>query len=91
MISPPWVAIRSDTFAVSMLEPPPIPTKPSKPPSTANAAASPNDSSVGSTRARSHTSTEIPAASTDSRTRSVIPAAATPGSETSIARSTPSR
>ena len=60
MISPPWVAIRSDTFAVSMLEPPPMPTKPSKPPSTAKAAASPNDSSVGSTRARSQTSVSIP-------------------------------
>ena len=81
MSSPPWVAIRSETLAVSMLDPPPIPTKPSKPPSTAKAAASANEESVGSTRARSHTSVSIPAASIDSCTRPVIPAAATPGSD----------
>ena len=91
MTSPPWVAIRSETLAVSMLDPPPIPTKPSKPPSAANAAASANEAAVGSTRARSHTSVSIPDASIRSRTRSVMPAATTPGSLTSIARFTPRR
>src|SRR3954454_250451 len=62
MISPPWVEIRSDTFAVSIDDPPPSPTKPSNPPSTAKAAASANESAVGSTRADDQTSTEIPEA-----------------------------
>ena len=63
MTAPPCVAIRSETLAVSMLDPPPIPTKPSKPPSAANAAASSNEAAVGSTRAESHSSVSIPDAS----------------------------
>src|SRR3954463_2833650 len=74
MISPPWVQIRSDTFAVSIDEPPPNPTNPSKSPSTPNAAASANESAVGSTRADDQTSTEMPDASIAARTRSVMPA-----------------
>ena len=60
MISPPCVAIRSLTFAVSMLVPPPTATNPSKFPSAAKSAASWNESAVGSTRARSQSSTSIP-------------------------------
>ena len=61
--------MRSATFAVSMLDPPPTPTNPSKSPANANSAASRNDASVGSTRTRSQIATETPAASTADRTR----------------------
>ena len=74
-----------------MLEPPPTETKPSTPASCAKSAAAWSDSSVGSTRARSNTTTSIPAASIVARTRSGWPVAATPGSVTSSARVTPSR
>ena len=61
---------RSATLAVSIAEPPPTETKPSTRASRANAAACSSDSSDGSTRARSNTTTAIPAASIDARTRS---------------------
>src|SRR5215217_5847385 len=89
MISPPCVAMRSETLAVSMLVPPPTAANPSKSPSTAKSAAAWKESSVGSTRERSHTSTSMPSASINSRTRPVIPASTTPGSEVSITRPTP--
>src|SRR5215211_7487608 len=91
MISPPCVEMRSLTFAVSMLVPPPTATNPSNSPPEAKSAASCNESPVGSTRALSQTSTSIPSPSISSRTRGVIPAATTPGSETSITLPTPSR
>ena len=49
MTVPACVVMRSATFAVSMLEPPPTETKPSTPASRAASAASWKDSSVGST------------------------------------------
>src|SRR3954447_7614617 len=52
MIAAGWVATRSATFAVSRLEPPPTPTKPSKAPSTAKAAAPRNDPADGPARPR---------------------------------------
>src|SRR5919202_5461374 len=91
MISPPCVEMRSLTFAVSMLVPPPTATNPSNSPSTAKSAASCSELSVGSTRALSQTSTSTPSASISSRMRGVMPAATTPGSETSITRLTPIR
>src|SRR5919107_2353674 len=91
MISPPWVAMRLETFAVSMLDPPPTATKPSKPPSTAKSAAAWKESCVGSTRERSHTSTSTPSASINSSMRPVIFAITIPGSDTSITRPTPIR
>src|SRR5215203_4413641 len=91
MISPPCVEMRSETFAVSMLVPPPTATNPSNPPSTAKSAAACSESSVGSTRALSQTSTSMPSASMSSWIRGAMPAATTPGSETSITRLTPSR
>ena len=91
MIAAGWVATRSATFAVSRLEPPPTPTKPSKSPSTAKSAASCSDSAVGSTRTRSKTTASMPAASIASTTRSVIPARMTPGSLTTITREAPRR
>src|SRR5215218_10850066 len=91
MISPPCVAMRSETLAVSILEPPPTATNPSKSPSTAKSAAAWKESSVGSTRERSHTSTSMPSASINSTTRPVMSAFTTPGSETSITRPTPIR
>src|SRR5215204_2595380 len=91
MISPPCVAIRSETLAVSMLDPPPTATNPSNSPSTAKSAAAWNESSVGSTRERSHTSTSMPSASISSTIRPAISAFTTPGSETSITRPTPIR
>src|SRR5829696_3992218 len=89
MISPPCVAMRSETLAVSMLDPPPTATNPSKSPSTAKSAAAWNELSVGSTRERSHTSISTPSASINSTMRPVISAFTTPGSETSITRPTP--
>src|SRR5829696_3315210 len=47
MISPPCVAMRAETFAVSMLVPPPTATNPSKSPSTAKSAAAWKESSFG--------------------------------------------
>src|SRR5215203_5551429 len=91
MISPPCVAMRSETLAVSMLDPPPTATNPSNSPSTAKSAAAWNESSVGSTRERSQTSTSMPSASISSTIRPVMPALTTPGSETSITRPTPIR
>src|SRR5215204_7771092 len=89
MISPPCVAMRAETFAVSMLVPPPTATNPSKSPSTAKSAAAWKESSVGSTRERSHTSTSMPSASINSTMRPVMFAFTTPGSEVSITRPTP--
>src|SRR6476469_3089714 len=83
--------MRSATLAVSIAEPPPTETKPSTRASSAKSAASWSDSSVGSTRARSYTTTSMPSASIACRTRSGCPVAATPGSVTSSARFTPSR
>ena len=91
MIAAGWVATRSATLAVSRLDPPPTPTKPSKSPSTAKSAASCSDSAVGSTRARSKTTASMPAASIASTTRSVIPASTTPGSLTTITLEAPRR
>ena len=89
--SPPCVAIRLATFAVSIVEPPPMERKPSKPPSRAAAAARAKDSSVGSTRIASKTSCSMPSAASPATIRSVIPSARTAGSATTIARVTPSR
>ena len=50
-----------------MLEPPPTDTKPSTPASRAKSAASWSESSVGSTRTRSHVTTSIPSASIRAR------------------------
>src|SRR5829696_2320923 len=91
MISPPCVAMRAETFAVSMLDPPPTATNPSNSPSTAKSAAAWKESSVGSTRERSHTSTSMPSASINSTMRPVMFAFTTPGSEVSITRPTPIR
>src|SRR4051794_5461442 len=91
MIGAGWVATRSATLAVSRLDPPPTPTNPSNPPSTAKSAASCNDSALGSTRARSNTTASMPAASIASTTRPVIPASTMPGSLTTITRVAPRR
>ena len=91
MTSPPWVEIRLAAFAVSIVEPPPTETNPSKPPDRATSAASANDASVGSMRIWSNTSNAIPRASSPSVTRSVIPSARTAGSLSTSARVTPSR
>jgi hypothetical protein len=48
-----WVVMRFDTFAVSMLDPPPTDTNPSTFASSAKSHASWKDSTVGSTRALS--------------------------------------
>src|SRR4051794_1779191 len=84
-----WLTIRSATFAVSMLEPPPTETKPSTPAPRAKSAAACKESSVGSTRAPSYWTTSIPASASTVRTRAAC--SATPGSETSSARVTPRR
>ena len=91
MIAAGCVATRSATLAVSRLDPPPTPTKPSKSPSTAKSAASCSDSAVGSTRTRSKTTASMPSASIAPTTRSVIPARITPGSLTTIALEAPRR
>src|SRR5215210_4784277 len=73
--------MRSETLAVSMLDPPPTATNPSKSPSTAKFAAAWKESPVGSTRERSHTSTSMPSASINSTMRPVMFALTTPGSD----------
>src|SRR5215210_361453 len=83
--------MRSETLAVSMLDPPPTATNPSKSPSTAKFAAAWKESPVGSTRERSHTSTSMPSASINSTMRPVMFALTTPGSEASITLPTPIR
>ena len=85
--SPSLVPSRLVALAVSMADPPPTATYASKGPSARpNATASSSEASVGSTWARSKTTTSMPAARIWSAMRAGWPVAATPGSVTSSTR-----
>ena len=72
---PGCVASSAAIFAVSMDDPPPSPTKPSKPPSRAASTASATDDSLGSMPLSAKTSASTPAARIASTTGSIRPIA----------------
>ena len=86
---PGCVASSAAIFAVSIDEPPPSPTKPSKPPSRATATARLTDASFGSIALSANTSTSTPASRIAATTGSIRPIAARCGSVTTRARVTP--
>ena len=85
------VAYKFAAFAVSMLDPPPTATYPSKLPSVANAIASLNDTSVGSTLTLSNSTASMPSFRSDSSVISTASLLAIRGSVTTITRRVPSR